>query len=290
MRALHASSFPIYTGHTQAFHSGTAFRYCIQVLRACFLALPDPSALSLCGLVLCQSSNLQLSAAPGIPRIRLVSLRAIGTRTPKLRHSPTKLPMLSVRWRQLATFPSGLTSHCLRCLQKPCTPHPPHPTPPPTHTHTLSLPPSCVQGSKWLDPSLPERLGPFGPCAEGHVAAKPRKGSALLFFSLHPDGRQDYHSMHTGCPVIEGAQGSMLLDCLLGAYSVGVSGWPARCRGGDDMLGCELHAACCACWAVRAWVWAGSMVAVQPLFLSPSCHPPCSAGLPLPSCTSRIPN
>ena len=60
--------------------------------------------------------------------------------------------------------------------------------------------------SVWADESLPARLGPFSPCAQGHVAAKPKKGDALLFFSLLPDGETDNAAMHTGCPVIDGVK------------------------------------------------------------------------------------
>lgn len=61
-------------------------------------------------------------------------------------------------------------------------------------------------GSRWLDPSLPARLGPFSPCAQGNVAARPRKGDALLFYSLRPDGTHDPASLHTGCPVVRGVK------------------------------------------------------------------------------------
>lgn len=60
--------------------------------------------------------------------------------------------------------------------------------------------------SKWIDGAVPKRLGPFSDCATGHVAAKPRKGDALLFFSVNPDGTFDDAAMHTGCPVIEGTK------------------------------------------------------------------------------------
>ena len=40
--------------------------------------------------------------------------------------------------------------------------------------------------------------GPFSDCAEGHVAAKPKKGDALMFYSLKPDGESDVASLHTG--------------------------------------------------------------------------------------------
>uniref|UniRef100_A0A061R8P5 procollagen-proline 4-dioxygenase n=1 Tax=Tetraselmis sp. GSL018 TaxID=582737 RepID=A0A061R8P5_9CHLO len=33
---------------------------------------------------------------------------------------------------------------------------------------------------------------------------KPRKGDALLFYSLHPNGTIDRHSLHGGCPVVRG--------------------------------------------------------------------------------------
>lgn len=39
-------------------------------------------------------------------------------------------------------------------------------------------------------------------------AVKPRKGDALLFFSLHPDARTDSLSLHGSCPVIEGEKWS----------------------------------------------------------------------------------
>ena len=33
---------------------------------------------------------------------------------------------------------------------------------------------------------------------------KPRKGDALAFFSMHPNGTFDKHALHGGCPVIKG--------------------------------------------------------------------------------------
>ncbi|CAI5500091.1 unnamed protein product [Closterium sp. Naga37s-1] len=40
------------------------------------------------------------------------------------------------------------------------------------------------------------------------VPAKPRKGDALLFFSLHPDTSFDRASLHAGCPVLAGEKWS----------------------------------------------------------------------------------
>ncbi|MBA0817431.1 hypothetical protein Gohar_021518, partial [Gossypium harknessii] len=39
-------------------------------------------------------------------------------------------------------------------------------------------------------------------------AVKPRKGDALLFFSLHPDATTDTASLHGSCPVIKGEKWS----------------------------------------------------------------------------------
>ncbi|CAL8460610.1 g139 [Coccomyxa elongata] len=44
----------------------------------------------------------------------------------------------------------------------------------------------------------------FSSCAQAGVAVKPRKGDALFFYSLTPDGRMDETSLHAGCPVIRG--------------------------------------------------------------------------------------
>ncbi|GMI86923.1 hypothetical protein like AT3G28480 [Hibiscus trionum] len=45
-------------------------------------------------------------------------------------------------------------------------------------------------------------------CAKNVFAVKPRKGDALLFFSLHPDATTDTDSLHGSCPVIKGEKWS----------------------------------------------------------------------------------
>ncbi|KAF3326341.1 prolyl 4-hydroxylase [Carex littledalei] len=45
-------------------------------------------------------------------------------------------------------------------------------------------------------------------CAKNGYAVKPRKGDALLFFSLHPDATTDESSLHGSCPVIKGEKWS----------------------------------------------------------------------------------
>lgn len=57
----------------------------------------------------------------------------------------------------------------------------------------------------WADESQKEYEKDFSACAKGHVAFKPRKGDALLFYSIKPDGTStDGKAMHTGCPLIRG--------------------------------------------------------------------------------------
>ncbi|KAJ1395159.1 ShKT domain [Sesbania bispinosa] len=45
-------------------------------------------------------------------------------------------------------------------------------------------------------------------CAKKGIAVKPRRGDALLFFSLHTNATPDTSSLHAGCPVIEGEKWS----------------------------------------------------------------------------------
>ncbi|GFH26357.1 Fe2OG dioxygenase domain-containing protein, partial [Haematococcus lacustris] len=60
----------------------------------------------------------------------------------------------------------------------------------------------------WLHPEMGEPTqGPFSECAKGHVAYKPKRGDALMFFDLKPDYQTpDDDSMHTGCPVVRGVK------------------------------------------------------------------------------------
>ncbi|ESW19831.1 hypothetical protein PHAVU_006G159200 [Phaseolus vulgaris] len=45
-------------------------------------------------------------------------------------------------------------------------------------------------------------------CAQKGIAVKPRRGDALLFFSLFPNAIPDTRSLHAECPVIEGEKWS----------------------------------------------------------------------------------
>lgn len=49
--------------------------------------------------------------------------------------------------------------------------------------------------------------GNLSECARGHVTFKPKRGDALMFFDTTTDYMAiDQHSMHTGCPVVEGVK------------------------------------------------------------------------------------
>lgn len=47
---------------------------------------------------------------------------------------------------------------------------------------------------------------PPSACAAKGLAVHPRKGDALVFYSLKPDGSLDKASLHGGCPVTKGAK------------------------------------------------------------------------------------
>lgn len=52
------------------------------------------------------------------------------------------------------------------------------------------------------------------------LAVRPRKGDALLFWSLKPDGSLDHSSLHGGCPVIKGEKWSATKWMRVREYSV----------------------------------------------------------------------
>lgn len=55
----------------------------------------------------------------------------------------------------------------------------------------------------------PKVSGPgWSECAQKGLAVHPRKGDALMFFSLEPDGAEDPKSTHGSCPVIKGEKWS----------------------------------------------------------------------------------
>ncbi|GAV91910.1 2OG-FeII_Oxy_3 domain-containing protein [Cephalotus follicularis] len=69
------------------------------------------------------------------------------------------------------------------------------------------------KGGETIFPSAEEKIPQpkdesWSDCAKKGYAVKPRKGDALLFFSLHLNASTDINSLHGSCPVIEGEKWS----------------------------------------------------------------------------------
>ncbi|XVF38601.1 hypothetical protein REPUB_Repub20aG0116400 [Reevesia pubescens] len=65
--------------------------------------------------------------------------------------------------------------------------------------------PQAEESSRRKTPAKDDDLSE---CAKKGIAVKPRRGDALLFFSLSPTAIPDPISLHAGCPVIEGEKWS----------------------------------------------------------------------------------
>ncbi|CAI7802124.1 unnamed protein product [Closterium sp. NIES-54] len=102
-------------------------------------------------------------------------------------------------------------------------PSPPLPLPPPP-TPPLPLPhpcPSQAQKGRRAALLLPPPLTlPFPRPPPIPTTAKPRKGDALLFFSLHPDTSFDRSSLHAGCPVLAGEKWSATKWIHVGSFDL----------------------------------------------------------------------
>eukprot|EP00897_Mesotaenium_endlicherianum_P005185 jgi/Mesen1/4695/ME000241S03741 len=73
-------------------------------------------------------------------------------------------------------------------------------------------------------------------CAKRGKSVKPKKGDALLFFSLHPDATPDESSLHSGCPVIEGDKWSATKWIHVGSFDT-VQKDPSLCEDDDPRCG-----------------------------------------------------
>jgi prolyl 4-hydroxylase len=64
---------------------------------------------------------------------------------------------------------------------------------------------TAFPNSQWISPEVQQKYGSgLSDCAKNVVAFKPKRGDALLFWSIHPNTTEDFHASHTGCPVISG--------------------------------------------------------------------------------------
>lgn len=107
-------------------------------------------------------------------------------------------------------------------------------------------------------------------CARGGFAVKSRRGDALLFYSLLPDGSRDLASLHGSCPVLKGAKWSATKWIHVNKFVP--PGEVARlraARGGADGKGCADTSPSCKAWA------ATGECAKNPAYMLVSCPRAC---------------
>ncbi|KAJ8636530.1 hypothetical protein MRB53_010797 [Persea americana] len=106
-----------------------------------------------------------------------------------------------------------------------------------------------VKGGETVFPSAeepPHRRAPvmdndLSDCAKKGIAVKPRRGDALLFFSLLPNATPDPMSLHAGCPVIEGEKWSATKWIHVDSFDKILGGADGKCM--DQNASCERWAA-----------------------------------------------
>lgn len=113
------------------------------------------------------------------------------------------------------------------------------------------------EGGETVFPNIPAPNGDNGPefsdCARHHLAAKPKKGNAVLFHSIKPSGELERKSLHTACPVIKGQKWSAPKWIHVGKYArpgmdmpVAVEQHPQKVLGPN---GCGNNHEACSNWA-----------------------------------------
>jgi len=68
--------------------------------------------------------------------------------------------------------------------------------------------------------SLPPYYDQLSQCGKNGLAARPKMGDALLFWSMKPDASLDPLSLHAGCPVIKGNKWSSTKWLRMNEYKV----------------------------------------------------------------------
>lgn len=115
------------------------------------------------------------------------------------------------------------------------------------------------EGGETVFPNIPAPGGrnpdTFSECARYHLAAKPKKGTAILFHSIKPTGELERKSLHTACPVIKGVKWSAAKWIHVGHYSMGEVPQVAIEQKPDPVPkvastdGCDDHDDLCEDWA-----------------------------------------
>lgn len=107
------------------------------------------------------------------------------------------------------------------------------------------------EGGETVFPSAGVKVAGAGwsECARTGFAIKPRKGDALLFYSLLPDGSKDLASLHGSCPVIKGAKWSATKWIHVSKFVPPGEVERLRAARGADGKGCHDASPNCAAWA-----------------------------------------
>ena len=115
-------------------------------------------------------------------------------------------------------------------------------------------------GGETAFPNIPRpHDASVSPCAAGVLAARPRKGDAILFHSLRLDGSLEPKSLHAACPVAPGHEKWAAAKWMrVGRFAVGDEPVTPAPRVGEDAAaaaaggfarGCVDRDARCPAWA-----------------------------------------
>ncbi|KAK9837430.1 hypothetical protein WJX81_001827 [Elliptochloris bilobata] len=125
------------------------------------------------------------------------------------------------------------------------------------------------EGGETVFPAAPLEMRVSGPqwsaCARQGLAVKPRRGDALLFYSLQPNGELDESSLHGSCPVTKGEKWSATKWIHVGAF--GGNEKQAKAKWGN-CLDVDKR---CAAWASQG------ECAANPGYMRKSCCRACEA-------------
>lgn len=126
--------------------------------------------------------------------------------------------------------------------------------------------------SEWADGAAPDSLDGYSPCATKGVAAKARKGDAILFWDTAVDGKVlDRHSMHAACPVIKGVKWSAAK--WIHSKPFRVQPVPSEA----ERNACEDRDPSCADWASKGECTKNHWFMVGDLFAPGACKKSCNA-------------
>ncbi|EFN58979.1 hypothetical protein CHLNCDRAFT_137600 [Chlorella variabilis] len=128
---------------------------------------------------------------------------------------------------------------------------------------------------RWLDEGV-QAAPPYTECASKGVVVKPRKGDAILFFSLKLNGqKKDVYSLHAGCPVVRGVKYSATKWVHVEPFGHTTVQQPSRCE--DARVECPQWAAAGECDSNPVYM-KGSEVSVGSCRLSCKVCRPCPKG------------